>query len=58
MPRKVDKEQCLSCGACIDVCPVGALSQDTDGKTVCDAGACIDCGGCESVCPVGAISQE
>lgn len=57
MPRKVDKEACVGCCACIDVCPVGALSQDTDGKTVCDAGACLDCGACEATCPVGAISE-
>ena len=57
MPRKVNKELCVSCCACIDVCPVGALSQDADGKTVCDENVCIDCGACEATCPVGAISE-
>ena len=47
---------CVSCGTCVDGCPVGAISQG-DGQYVIDAGACIDCGNCAANCPVGAISQ-
>jgi len=56
MAVKIDKETCIGCGACIDVCPVTALSMD-DGKAKCDEGACIDCGACIATCPVEAISE-
>ena len=32
MPVEVNKEICIGCGACVGVCPVGALSLDEDGK--------------------------
>ncbi|BCK79688.1 ferredoxin (plasmid) [Vescimonas fastidiosa] len=46
---------CVSCGACADVCPVGAISQG-DSSYVIDANACLDCGSCSDACPNGAIS--
>jgi NAD-dependent dihydropyrimidine dehydrogenase PreA subunit len=57
MPVNVNKDTCIGCGACVGVCPVGALSMDSDGKSQCDEGTCIDCGACVSSCPVEAISQ-
>jgi ferredoxin len=56
MAVKIDKETCIGCGACVDVCPVTALSME-DGKAVCDADTCIDCGACISTCPTQAISE-
>ena len=47
---------CVSCGACADSCPVGAISQG-DSQFVIDAGSCIDCGYCADTCPTGAIYQ-
>lgn len=49
-------EECISCGACVDACPVSAISMDD--KAVIDAGTCIDCGGCSGVCPVDAPKAE
>lgn len=47
-------DECISCGACVDECPVAAISEG-DGKYVIDADTCIDCGSCEGACPTGAI---
>ncbi len=49
-------DACLSCGSCVDQCPVGAISEG-DNKYVIDADACLSCGSCESACPVGAIAE-
>ena len=57
MPVKVNADTCIGCGACVGVCPVGALSMNADSKSECDEGTCIDCGSCISACPVEAISQ-
>ena len=46
-------EECVSCGACADECPVSAISQGDD-RYVIDPGTCIDCGACAETCPVDA----
>ncbi len=51
----VNKDVCLGCGACMSMCPVGAISMDEDGKAVIDKSICIKCKTCEGICPVGAI---
>ncbi len=56
MPAVVDAETCTGCGACVDSCPVEAISMDD--KAVIDADACVDCGACVDECPVEAISME
>ena len=50
-------DDCISCGACADQCPVNAISEG-DGKFVIDADACVECGACNGVCPVGAPNAE
>ncbi|MFH2111716.1 MAG: electron transfer flavoprotein subunit alpha [Candidatus Bathyarchaeota archaeon] len=46
-------EECNRCGACLEVCPFGAI-ETQDGKAFITE-ACRACGQCLDVCPVGAI---
>ena len=49
-------DECLSCGACVEVCPVGAISEGD--IYVIDTDTCIECGACVDICPTGAIIEE
>ena len=56
MAHKIS-DDCISCCACAETCPVSAISQgDTHYEIYPDV--CIDCGACEEGCPVGAIKGE
>ena len=42
---------CVSCGVCVQNCPVQALSYDAQKKVVWDKGKCVGCDTCIKVCP-------
>lgn len=48
-------ERCDGCGACVEVCPNGALYL-VDGKATLDRLLCRDCELCIAACPTGAIT--
>jgi len=48
-------QDCIGCGACVDICPVQAVTLQ-DGKAVVDLDWCIGCGVCAVQCPAGVIS--
>lgn len=50
-------DQCVSCGACVNMCPVEAISMG-DTHMVINRDKCAGCGMCQPACPVGAIIEE
>lgn len=54
----VDTAKCVSCGACMRVCPVGAAVVRKGEKASINIGRCIGCGECMTVCPEKAISID
>ena len=54
---KIDnKESCVGCNACGDICPRGAIQFKEDGEGFyypeIDPVKCVDCGLCANVCPI------
>jgi electron transfer flavoprotein alpha subunit len=51
---KIIDDGCTGCGACLEVCPYGALSMP-EAVAVLDLTKCTLCGACVDSCPVDAI---
>jgi len=50
----IDREACLSCGACARVCAFDACQPVEVGSPIYDVEACLGCGVCIATCPSGA----
>lgn len=50
----INRYKCGYCGACVGVCPKGALELVETWVEV-DESMCVACGICDRICPVGAI---
>ncbi len=55
MAVTINGSDCVACGACVDVCPEGALT--VEDIAVVDASKCVDCGACIDECPASCISE-
>jgi Fe-S-cluster-containing hydrogenase component 2 len=55
MVVQINQEECIGCGACMDVCRPGAISL-VDNKATIDPHRCRQCQVCVSACPAGAIA--
>jgi len=54
MAAKVDIEECIGCGVCVEICPAQAIKIKKDKVVINDD--CVECGACVNECPRGAIS--
>ncbi len=56
---EVESEECFSCGTCVSLCPVEAISIDKDGSVVFDHEKCVGstCSVCVDACPTRAIKS-
>lgn len=54
---RVDKDLCVQCGVCAEVCPPQAISVDVKGVRI-DYRRCIRCYCCQEVCPEGAMCLQ
>jgi L-aspartate semialdehyde sulfurtransferase ferredoxin len=61
MPKliEVDMDKCLSCGSCIALCPVEAITQAEDRSVVFNKEKCVGstCSACVDACPARAIKS-
>jgi Fe-S-cluster-containing hydrogenase component 2 len=50
---EVDTEKCISCGSCVTLCPVEAITQAEDLSIVFDKDKCLGstCSACVDACP-------
>ena len=56
---EVDSEKCFSCGSCVALCPVEAISMDADSSVKFDKEKCLGstCSLCVDACPARAIKS-
>lgn len=51
---KVNRDECVGCGACVNLCPRLAI-RFIDDRSYIDQLSCIECGTCRAACGVDAI---
>lgn len=55
MKPAIDTSRCSLCGACMEICPVSAVSE-ASGKAFINSNICVGCGECIAGCKFGAVS--
>ncbi|MHB9035766.1 MAG: mercury methylation ferredoxin HgcB [Armatimonadota bacterium] len=52
----LNKDCCIGCGRCLEVCPHSVFALDSDKAAIRDRDMCMECGACARNCPTGAIT--
>jgi MinD superfamily P-loop ATPase len=55
---QVDKDKCIGCGKCGEVCQYGAIVHLGGKNVLTFENLCHSCGGCWKLCPAGAITEK
>ena len=55
--KMVNRDRCIGCNSCVEVCPEGACELTKDG-IVTDRGLCTGCGKCADICPTKATEMS
>ena len=53
---EIDREKCIKCGACAEVCLYGSILMTAEGPKE-KKEVCMKCGHCVAYCPTGALSN-
>lgn len=52
---EINRETCIGCNICVEVCPMGILALDEENKAYMKYNECWYCLPCEVDCPVDAV---
>jgi pyruvate formate lyase activating enzyme len=52
-----EKEKCIDCGECIDICPFGIIEKKNDRIIINDGKMCAECLKCIDTCPTNALNE-
>jgi NAD-dependent dihydropyrimidine dehydrogenase PreA subunit len=55
---QLDRDVCVGCGICLDVCPHGVFVLEDGKSRIADPDACMECGACARNCPVHALNVK
>lgn len=55
---ELDRERCVGCGLCVEVCPHLIFAMQEGRATVRERDRCMECGACALNCPVKAITVD
>lgn len=54
----VTQSDCVACGCCVKVCPMGAIQIIRGVKAQIDMEKCVGCGKCAKECPASIIEIQ
>lgn len=55
---KYDRELCIGCGRCVEVCPHNVFILERKRTYIIDIDACMECGACATNCPTSALQVD
>ncbi|RNC67920.1 MAG: 4Fe-4S dicluster domain-containing protein [Desulfuromonadales bacterium] len=55
---QLDRETCIGCGMCVEVCPHQVFALERRKAEVRSLDNCMECGACAVNCPVSALTVD